>query len=69
MAGDTAPDEGEFVETVRLDEAELQALDLQGRLPDVKTQIGLRWLQQWRAGLRALHWQLQGTQQDTQQGR
>lgn len=69
VAGDTAPDEGEFVETVRLDEAELQALDLQGRLPDVKTQIGLRWLQQWRAGLRPLQWQLQGTQQDTQQGR
>lgn len=56
-AGATQPDEGEFVETVWHTEAELEALDLQGQLPDVKTQIGLRWLQQWRAGTRALQWQ------------
>ncbi len=56
-AGDTQPDEGEFVETVLHTEAGLEALDLQGQLPDVKTLIGLRWLQQWRAGTRALQWQ------------
>jgi ADP-ribose pyrophosphatase len=56
-AGASQPDEGEFVETALHAEAELEALDLQGQLPDVKTQIGLRWLQQWRAGTRALQWQ------------
>lgn len=55
--GPTQPDEGEFVETVQHSEGELEALDLQGRLLDVKTLIGLRWLQQARAGMRALRWQ------------
>jgi ADP-ribose pyrophosphatase len=36
---------------VTLTEAELAALDLHdGQLPDVKTLIGLHWLQQWRSG-------------------
>ena len=55
-AGASAPDEGEFVETVVHTEAELDSLDLQGELVDVKTLIGLRWLQQLRAGTRPLNW-------------
>ncbi len=55
-AGATQPDAGEFVETALLTEAELTALDLQGALPDVKTLVGLRWLQQLRAGTRGFNW-------------
>jgi ADP-ribose pyrophosphatase len=47
-------DAGEFVETVLMSEAELAALDASGRLPDVKTIIGLHWLQAWRAGRRPI---------------
>lgn len=49
-------DHGEFVETVTLAEAELDALADHGGLPDVKTLIGLHWLQRWRAGRRTLAW-------------
>ncbi len=55
-AGAAAPEQGEFVETVTLSAAELEAFELRGDLPDVKTQIGLHWLQSWRAGRRALAW-------------
>ncbi|MDZ7591437.1 MAG: NUDIX hydrolase [Rubrivivax sp.] len=56
VAGPPRLDHGEFVETVTLTEAELAAIDLHGGLPDVKTLIGLHWLQQWRAGRRPLAW-------------
>jgi ADP-ribose pyrophosphatase len=56
VAGTSRPDAGEFVETVCLSEQELEALDLRGELPDVKTIIGLHWLQQWRGGSRACVW-------------
>ena len=49
-------DTGEFVEVARLSESELDALALRGELPDVKTRIGLHWLQRWRAGAWALDW-------------
>jgi len=49
-------DAGEFVEVVRLTEAELDTLAQRGELPDVKTRIGLHWLQRWRAGAWALDW-------------
>ena len=49
-------DDGEFVEVVRLTEAELDGLAMRGELPDVKTRIGLHWLQRWRAGAWALDW-------------
>lgn len=55
-AGDARLDAGEFVETVLMRESELQALACGAGLPDVKTQIGLAWLAQWRAGLRELAW-------------
>jgi len=49
-------DSGEFVEMVTLSEAELDAIAARDGLPDVKTLIGLQWLQRWRAGTRALTW-------------
>lgn len=54
VAGTARPDHGEFVETVHLTPLELEALDLRGELPDVKTVIGLHWLQGWHAGRREL---------------
>lgn len=56
VPGPTRLDEGEFVETVHLTLAELQALDNAGQLPDVKTLVGLHWLQQCQAGLRPWTW-------------
>jgi ADP-ribose pyrophosphatase len=50
-------DAGEFIELCLIDEAELQAQAAAGGLSDMKTVIGLLWLQQWRAGHRALTWQ------------
>lgn len=57
VAGAAQPDQGEFVETALHTEAELEALDLQQQLLDVKTLVGLRWLQQLRNGARVMHWQ------------
>ena len=56
VAGPQRLDSGEFVETVVLGEAELDAVANRGELPDVKTLIGLQWLQRWRAGTRELTW-------------
>lgn len=56
-AGSRQLDVGEFVETVQLSEAELDALDARGELTDVKTLIGLHWLKQVRAGRRVCAWQ------------
>jgi ADP-ribose pyrophosphatase len=57
LAGAQKLDAGEFVEVVRHTEAELDAFAARGDLPDVKTLIGLHWLQRWRAGAWALQWQ------------
>jgi ADP-ribose pyrophosphatase len=57
VAGAKRPDAGEFVETVLHTDTELDALDANGELPDVKTLIGLRWLQLCRSGQRAWTWQ------------
>jgi ADP-ribose pyrophosphatase len=56
-AGPTRLDDGEFVETVALTLPELLALDAQGGLPDVKTLVGLHWLQQCLSGQRPWTWQ------------
>lgn len=56
VAGPQRLDSGEFVEVVTCDEAELDRLAAGGGLPDVKTLIGLMWLQRWRAGVWNLHW-------------
>lgn len=57
VAGEQRLDEGEFVEVITLSEAELDALAAHDGLPDVKTRIGLHWLQRWRAGAWELQWQ------------
>ena len=54
--GAARPDSGEFVETVTMTVAQLEALCDAGEVPDVKTQIGLHWLQRWQAGRRSLPW-------------
>jgi ADP-ribose pyrophosphatase len=56
QAGAKKLDEGEFVDTVLLTPAELDALSARGELPDVKTQIGLAWLLRHLAGERPLPW-------------
>lgn len=56
VPGPARPDAGEFVETVQLRLSELAALDARGELTDVKTIIGLHWLQQALAGHRSWHW-------------
>jgi ADP-ribose pyrophosphatase len=50
-------DAGEFVEVLKMGESELDALATGSGLPDVKTRIGLQWLQRWRAGAWKLDWQ------------
>lgn len=49
-------DLGERIQVCLQTEAELDALAGRGALTDVKTLIGLQWLQKWRAGLWALDW-------------
>ena len=55
-AGPARPDAGEFVETVVQSIHQLEALELRGELLDVKTLIGLRWLQQVQAGHKPCAW-------------
>lgn len=50
-------DHGEFVEVCTMSEGELDELARKGALTDMKTMIGLQWLQQWRAGRWPLQWQ------------
>jgi ADP-ribose pyrophosphatase len=56
QAGAQRLDAGEFIELCLLSEAELDAHAASGELSDVKTLVGLLWLQKWRAGLWALDW-------------
>ena len=56
VAGEQKLDEGEFVEVLTLSVAELDALAAGSGLPDVKTRIGLHWLQRWQAGAWPLQW-------------
>lgn len=49
-------DAGEFLQVLTLTEAELDRLAAGTGLPDVKTRIGLHWLQRWRAGAWPLRW-------------
>jgi ADP-ribose pyrophosphatase len=49
-------DHGESLDVVIHEEAELDALACQGRITDVKTLIGLQWLQKWRSGAWPLQW-------------
>jgi ADP-ribose pyrophosphatase len=55
-AGTQRLDVGEFIELCLMTEAELEQRAATGELSDVKTLIGLMWLQKWRAGLWSLDW-------------
>ena len=55
-AGTQRLDAGEFIELCLMTEDELDAHAAAGRLSDMKTMIGLHWLQRWRAGHWALQW-------------
>lgn len=55
-AGPSRLDLGELLDVVLVAEAELDAMAASGALTDVKTLIGLQWLQKWRAGQWALQW-------------
>ena len=57
VAGTQALDEGELIELIEVDEAALDAMAGRGEVTDVKTLIGLQWLQRWRAGAWTLNWQ------------
>ncbi len=56
VAGERSLDAGEFLDICLMTEAELDALAGRGELTDVKTLIGLHWLQKWRAGAWTLDW-------------
>lgn len=56
-AGPPKPDDGEFIETVAMTEAELDALAGRGELTDAKTLVGLLWLRRWQSGAWPLRWQ------------
>ncbi len=49
-------DAGEFLEVCLMSETELERHAAGGELTDVKTLVGLLWLQKWRAGLWPLDW-------------
>lgn len=49
-------DKGELLDVCRMTEPELDGLAASGALTDVKTLIGLHWLQKWRAGQWTLDW-------------
>lgn len=56
QSGTRQLDAGELIDVCVMSEAELDALAACGELTDVKTLIGLQWLQKWRAGLWTLDW-------------
>ena len=56
VPGQRQLDPGELIDLCLMDEAGLDALAARGELTDVKTLIGLQWLQQWRAGRWSLDW-------------
>jgi ADP-ribose pyrophosphatase len=54
--GERRLDAGELLDVCLMTEAELDALAQRGELTDVKTLIGLQWLQKWRTGAWTLEW-------------
>jgi ADP-ribose pyrophosphatase len=56
-AGRAQLDDGEHLDVVLVDPAELDAMAARGDVTDVKTLVGLLWLQRWRAGAWPLQWQ------------
>jgi ADP-ribose pyrophosphatase len=56
QAGPQRLDPGEFLEVLTVDMTELDQLAGSGGLPDMKTMIGLQWLERWRSGGWPLQW-------------
>jgi ADP-ribose pyrophosphatase len=56
VAGERQLDAGEFLDVCLMSEEQLDTLAGSGELTDVKTLIGLQWLQKWRAGQWDLDW-------------
>jgi ADP-ribose pyrophosphatase len=56
LQGDRRLDPGEFLDVCLMTETEVDALAGRGELTDVKTLVGLQWLQKWRAGVWTLDW-------------
>ena len=57
VEGAASLDAGEFVEVRVLDAEALQALVQSGEVTDMKTVLGLLWLQRWRCGGWSADWQ------------
>lgn len=55
--GEQRLDDGEHLDVVYVDPADLDAMGARGEVTDAKTLVGLMWLQRWRAGAWALPWQ------------
>jgi ADP-ribose pyrophosphatase len=56
LAGERHLDEGEFLDVLPASQDELEAWVRDGQLTDVKTIVGLMWLQKWRTGDWLLDW-------------
>lgn len=56
LAGERHLDEGEFLDVLPASQDELEAWVRDGQLTDVKTIVGLMWLQNWRTGDWPLDW-------------
>jgi ADP-ribose pyrophosphatase len=56
VAGPSALDADEHLETVLHTETEIDAMCASGQITDAKTLIGLLWLQKWRSGQWPLSW-------------
>lgn len=54
--GEQRLDDGEHLDVVYVDPADLDAMGARGEVTDAKTLVGLMWLQRWRAGAWALQW-------------
>lgn len=54
--GAASLDAGEFVEVALHDPADLQSLVMAGAITDMKTALGVLWLQQWRCGAWSPDW-------------
>lgn len=56
VPGAQALDEGEFLEVGAMSVDDLDRMAREGQLTDMKTMIGLQWLQQWQRGAWPLTW-------------
>jgi ADP-ribose pyrophosphatase len=57
VQGEQRLDDGEFIEVVRMDPADLEGSAARGEITDAKTLVALLKLQQWRSGAWTPSWQ------------